>query len=86
MRDEVRQCRPLDQFHDQRGRAVSFLQAVDGRDVGMVERGQDFGFALEPGQPLRITGQRCRQDLDADGPFQVGVGGHNIRATFCRDN
>ena len=28
----------LDQLHDERGRGSGCLQAVDGRDVGMVER------------------------------------------------
>ena len=39
----------------------------------MIERGEDFGFALEPGQPIRIPGDRCGQHLDGHGPLQIGV-------------
>ena len=33
------------------------LDAIDRSDVRMVQRGQDFRFALEPGESLRVTGQ-----------------------------
>ena len=39
--------RPLDQFHDERRRAVALLQTVNGCDVRMIEPGKHFGFALE---------------------------------------
>ena len=52
--DAIRQGRPLDQFEDQRLRALRFFQAVDVPDVGMVQRGEDFGFALEASQPVRV--------------------------------
>ena len=52
--DEVRQGRPLDQFEDQRSElaALGLFQPVDVPDVGMVQRGEDLGFALEPGQAV----------------------------------
>ena len=40
LRDPVRQRRPLDQLHHERADAVPLLQAVDLRDVRMVQRGQ----------------------------------------------
>ena len=53
-RNAVGQRRPLDQFHHQRESSVRLLQAVDVRDVRMVQDGEDFGFALEPREPLGI--------------------------------
>jgi hypothetical protein len=49
----IRQRRAVDELHDER----AVLDAVDLRDVRMVQRRQDFGFALEasagppPAQP-----------------------------------
>ena len=40
----------------------------------MVQRGEDFGFALEARQPIRVRRDRRGQDLDRDAPFQLGVG------------
>ena len=39
----------------------------------MVQRGEDFGFALEAGQAFGIGRHCLRQDLDGDLPLQVGV-------------
>ena len=47
---------PLDQLHDQRLGLVGLFQAIDGRYVGVVQRGEDFGLALKPRQPLRVGG------------------------------
>jgi hypothetical protein len=47
--------RPLDQLHDDRTRAAGFFEAVDMNNVGVVEGGENFCFALESGQPLRVT-------------------------------
>ena len=52
--DAVCERRPLDQLHHQRRRASRSLQAIDRRDVGVIERREDFRFTLEPRQPLRI--------------------------------
>jgi hypothetical protein len=51
------------------------FEAVDVRDVGMVQRGENFGLTLEPCKPIGI-GRHCRwQHLDRDLPLQVCVGG-----------
>ena len=65
----------LDQLHHERGHAVRLLEAVDVRDVRMVQRGEDFGFALEPREALGIRREALRQDLDRDLAFQLRVGG-----------
>ena len=41
----------------------------------MIQRGQDLGFALEAREAIRVAGDRRRQHLDGDRPFQVAVGG-----------
>jgi hypothetical protein len=40
------------------------LQAVNRRDVGMIERGKDLGYALETSHALRITCESGRKNLD----------------------
>jgi hypothetical protein len=31
----------------------------------MIQRGEDFGFALEPSHPFRVNAERLGQDLDS---------------------
>ena len=71
--DAIRQCRPLDQLHHERDGVTGLLQPMDLGDVGMVERGEDFGLALEARQPLGIARHRLRQYLDCDRALQIGV-------------
>ncbi len=60
----------------------------------MVQRGEDSGFTLEPGQAFRIIGEDVREDFEGHIPAELGVpgavdfthpsradqGGHFIRA------
>ena len=48
------------QLQDQRQRPVGFLQAVDRRDVRMVQRRQHLRFPLEASQPLGVRGEQLR--------------------------
>jgi len=57
---------------------------VNVRDVGIVQGGEHFGFALEPGETLRIAGDRRRQDLNGDLAFEVRIGGA-IQLTHTTD-
>ncbi len=63
----------FDQFHHQRGHLAGLLEAVDLGDVGMIERRQRLGLALESRQPLRVAGKRRRQRLQRDVAAQLGV-------------
>jgi hypothetical protein len=45
--DPIGEGRSLDQFHHERADAVRLFQAVDVRDVGVIERRQQFRLALE---------------------------------------
>ena len=74
-RDALRQIVALDQFHHERAvTPPALLQAVDCSDVRMVQRGEDFRFALEARKPLGVTSDRRRQDLDRDLALQLRVG------------
>jgi hypothetical protein len=57
------------QLHDQ----GALFYAVDGRDVGMVERCQHVRFALEASHAARIARERVRQNLQRHITFQFGV-------------
>ena len=52
----------LDQLHDQRARVLLF-EAVDLRDVGVIERGQGTRFPGEAGAALGIGADRIRKNL-----------------------
>src|SRR5262249_16336273 len=42
-------------------------------NVGMVQRGKHFGFALKARHAFRIVGKTIRQDLDGDFAFELCV-------------
>ncbi len=48
----------VDQFHDEGLHAVGIFEAVDLRDVRMIERRQNLCFALEAGEAIGIGGER----------------------------
>ncbi len=50
------------------------LEAIYRCNVGVVERSENLGFPLEPGETLRIRRDHLRKDLDRDCPLQVSVG------------
>ena len=73
LRDAVGERGSFDQFQHERRLAILLLEAVDGRDVRVVQRGQDLGFALEPREACGIGRHRRRQDLDRHVAFQLAV-------------
>ena len=72
--DALRQVLPFDQFHDDGSGPMTLFEAVDGGDVGMVQRGEHFRLALKPRQPIGVRRHRRRQRLDRDLTLQLGVG------------
>ena len=42
-------------------------------DVGMIQRGQHLGFALEAGQAVRMLRERGGQNFDGDIAVELGV-------------
>ena len=74
MRDALSQRRPFDPSSSTSARTPSGLfQAVDGGDVGMVQRGEDSGLTLEPGQAFGIIGEEARQNLEGYIPAELGI-------------
>ena len=53
----------VDVFHDQRARSGVVFDAIDGRDVRMIERAQRPRFALDAREARRIVGEFPRQHL-----------------------
>ena len=51
----------------------ALLETVAGGDVRVVQRGEDFRLALETREPIGVTGERGRQDLDRDLALQRRV-------------
>ena len=56
-----RMVQSFDQFHDERLHAVRLFQAVDMRDVRVVEGRKDLRFAPESSEPVRVCRERIRQ-------------------------
>ena len=84
------QRRTLDQLQHQRPHAAVFLDAVDLCDVRVVERGQQLGLPLEPGQPIGIGGEDVPEQLEGDVAVQPRVAGaihfaHPARAEDAGD-
>jgi hypothetical protein len=65
-RQPLRQILALDEFHHEGLDALGVLQTVDSRDVRMIQRRDDFRFALEPRHSFRVSHERFGQDLDSD--------------------
>ena len=73
--DPIRERRALDQLHHERVGAAGVFNAVDVRDVGMVQSGEDLGFSVEPGETLRLIGDKLRENLDRDVPPELRIPG-----------
>ena len=61
--------------HEKFPSVFRLLQAVDRRDMRMVEPGQDPRFPLESRELLFLLRQLAREDLDGDGPIELRVAG-----------
>jgi len=83
--NQVRQRRTLDELQHQRSHPRRLFQPVDAADVGMVQRGQHFGFALEACEPVGVGGERLGQHLQRHVPVELGVAGliHLAHAAFA---
>jgi hypothetical protein len=75
LRDSISQRRSFDELHHQRLDAAAVFEAVQRGDIRMIERRQDFGFALKAREPIAIAGQFCRQDFDGDVTLQACIEG-----------
>ena len=69
----LRQVLALDELHDEGAHAARFLEAVNVRDVRMVQRRERLGFPCEPGEPFGIVSERVRQDFERDIAIELRV-------------
>ena len=71
--DSIGERRTFDQLHDERAGAVHLFEAEHLRDVRVIQRRQDLGFALEAREPIAIGRQRVWQHLDRHLPLERRV-------------
>lgn len=71
--DVFRQGGPIDQLHHQGLDATLFFEPVNLGDVGVVQRGEQLRFALQPAEALGIARKRVREHLHRDAAFEPGV-------------
>jgi hypothetical protein len=64
--DPLGQRRSLDELQHQRPDAVRLDDAVDRRDVRVVQRGERPRLPLEAGEPFTVGGKGTGQDLEGD--------------------
>jgi len=64
---------PSNELHHESTNAAGFFNAVDMRDVRMIERRERLRFAREPHQPIRIVRKRVREDFERDLAIELGI-------------
>ena len=83
LHNAIGERRSLDQLHHQCDRRplpsacrrTALLDAVNRRDVDVVQRGQRPGLTVESGQTFGVGSHRLGQHLDRDLPGEVRVDG-----------
>ena len=80
-----------DQFHGEGSAAVGFDESVDDGDVGMVQRGEDFRFAIEASEAVGVVGEGPGENFDGGVAVELGVAGavdfaHAARAQGREDS
>ena len=73
LRDQLAQGLAFHELHRHPGHGLRYADVVDGDDVGIVERGRGFGFALEPRQVRGVGSQLRGEHLDRHAPIQSRV-------------
>ena len=66
---------PVDELHDERRHTALFFNAVEDRDVGMVQRRQGPRFPLEALDAVAVASKCVGQDLERDVTPQSHVSG-----------
>jgi hypothetical protein len=88
--DAVLEGLSLHQLEDEELLSVVLIEPVDGRDVLMIERGQDLRLALESRHAFGVTSKGLGEDLERHLPPELGVLGavdlaHTAFAELARD-
>jgi hypothetical protein len=56
----------IDELHDEEAPAGGFLESVERRDIGMIQRREHPGFAPEPRHAIAVREKCVEDDLDGD--------------------
>ena len=75
LRDPIRERGAVHELQHERAYAVRLFEAVNMRDVGMIEGGECFRFALEPREPFGVARESGRQNLQRNVAIQLRVAG-----------
>jgi hypothetical protein len=73
--DPVGEGVAFDQFEHQEASLPDLLETVDRPDIRVIQRSEQPGLALEPGQSISVRGKLRRQRLDRDVASQFRVAG-----------
>src|SRR5262249_37041218 len=78
------------ELEHEKAQAFRLLEAVDGTDTGMIQRGQEARFAFEPRQAVRVVGKYFRKNLERNVAAKPGIAGtvhlaHSARADLFAD-
>src|SRR5262249_36077398 len=71
--DTFRKRLAVDEFENEVAGTLCFQKFVYGRDVGVIQRCQYFGFTLKASYPIRISRELFRQNLDRDVTLQLQI-------------
>jgi hypothetical protein len=88
--DPLGQRRSVHHLEDERSVAVERFHPIDRGDIRMIEGGEHLRFAFEPGEAVRIVGDRRQENLDGDVTIEPRVAGaiHRAHSAFtecCED-
>ena len=88
--ETVGECVAGDELEHQEGNVAGPLQAVDGGDIGVIQRGEHAGFAFKAGEVVGVAEEDVVEQLDGDAAAEAGVGGgeddaHSAGAEFTFD-
>ena len=72
-RDALVQALAVHEFENKELLPVEFVEAVDLRDMRMIQGGEELGFATEASDTIRIVRERYGHDLERDFPSELGV-------------
>ena len=65
----------LNELEHEEGMTVGFLEPMDRRDVGVIQRREDVRLAAKPREAFFIVGELSGQDFDGDVAAKLGVPG-----------
>jgi hypothetical protein len=73
--DPLREIFTINEFEDQCSDAIGLIEAMNLRDVWMIERREHLRFATEPGETIDIVSDPRQQNLDRDVASQLRIAG-----------